>query len=74
METGKENDMEKLIEMMLQLAEEKKYRQLKEILMEMNEVDIAAFIDELDSEKTVVVFRILPKELATDVFACLSVE
>ena len=66
--------MEKLIEMMLQLAEEKKYRQLKEILMEMNEVDIAAFIDELDSEKTVVVFRILPKELATDVFACLSVE
>ena len=74
METGEENDMEKVIEMMLQLAEEKKYRQLKEMLMEMNEVDIAAFIDELDSEKTVVVFRILPKELATDVFACLSVE
>ena len=66
--------MEKMIEMMLKLAEEKQYRRLKELLAEMNEVDIAAFIDELDSEKAVVVFRILPKELAADVFACLSVE
>ena len=66
--------MEKMIEMMLKLAEEKQYRRLKDLLAEMNEVDIAAFIDELDSEKAVVVFRILPKELAADVFACLSVE
>ena len=47
--------MEKMIEMMLKLAEEKQYRRLKELLAEMNEVDIAAFIDELDSEKAVVV-------------------
>mgnify|MGYP000694828183 CR=1 FL=1 len=40
----------------------------------MNEVDIASFIEELDSEKTVVVFRMLPKELASEVFACLEVE
>ena len=32
------------------------------------------FIEELDSEKTVVVFRMMPKELATEVFACLPVE
>jgi len=37
-------------------------------------VDIATFIEELDSEKTVVVFRMLPKELASDVFACLEVD
>ncbi len=66
--------MEKMLEMLLQLAEEKKFRELKDLMMEMNEVDIAAFMDELDQEKAVVVFRILPKELATDVFACLSVE
>ena len=35
---------------------------------------MASFMEELDSEKTVVVFRMLPKELATDVFACLSLE
>lgn len=65
-----ENKLEELLE----LAAQKKYRQLKESLTEMNEVDIASFIEELDSEKTVVVFRTLPKSLASDVFACLEVE
>lgn len=37
-------------------------------------MDIAALIEELDSERTVVVFRMLPKEVATDVFAELPVE
>lgn len=62
------------MEELLELAESREFRKLKEILMEMNEVDVASFVEELDSEKTVVVFRMLPKELATDVFACLSVE
>lgn len=65
-----ENKLEELLE----LAAQKKYRRLKEILTEMNEVDIASFIEELDSEKTVVVFRTLPKSLASDVFACLELE
>lgn len=67
--------MEKLDqEKLAQLANEKKYRQLKEALLELNAVDVAAFIEELDSERTVVVFRMLPKEVATDVFAELPVE
>ena len=33
------------------LADEKQYRSLKEKLIEMNEVDIASFMEELDSEK-----------------------
>ena len=61
-------------EKLLNLAEEKKYRQLKEALLEINEVDIASFMEELDSEKTVIVFRMLPKALATDVFAELPAE
>ena len=59
---------------LLALLSGKKYRELKSQLIEMNEVDIASFIEELDSEKTVVVFRMLPKELASEVFACLEVE
>ena len=62
------------MEELMDLLFTRQFRKLKDILTEMNEVDIAAFIDELDSEKAVVVFRILPKELAADVFACLSVE
>ena len=61
-------------EKLLNLAEEKKYRQLKEALLEINEVDIASFIEELDSERTVIVFRMLPKALATEVFAELPVD
>ena len=63
-------DMEHLLE----LAREKKYRLLKEELVELNEVDIASFIEELDSERTVIVFRMLPKALATEVFAELPVD
>lgn len=59
---------------LMKLSESKNYRCLKTQLIEMNEVDIASFIEELDSEKTVVVFRMLPKELASEVFACLPVE
>lgn len=69
-ETREKVDVEKL----LQLIEEKQYRQLKEILLELNAVDIAAFMEELDSERTVIVFRMLPKDLAMDVFAELPVE
>ena len=38
----------------MELLDTMQLRLLKEKLIEMNEVDIAAFIEELDSEKTVV--------------------
>ncbi len=62
------------MEELMELACSRQFRKLKEVLEEFNEMDIAAFIEALDSEKTVVVFRMLPKELASDVFACLEVE
>lgn len=62
------------LEEMMELLNAKQFRCLKDLLVDMNEADIAQFIEELDSEKTVVVFRMLPKELATDVFACLEVD
>lgn len=57
---------------LMQLVEDKKFRLLKDELSEMNEFDVAEFIGELEPDKMVVVFRMLPKELATDVFACLE--
>lgn len=62
------------MEELMRLVNSRQFRKLKDMLIELNEVDIAAFIEELDSEKTVVVFRMLPKELANEVFACLEVE
>jgi len=57
-----------------ELLEEKKLRKLRSILADMNEFDIATFMEELDSEKTMIIFRLLPKDLATDVFSCLPIE
>ncbi|MBQ5600198.1 MAG: magnesium transporter [Lachnospiraceae bacterium] len=63
------------LEELLELVKAKKYRQLKEALLDLNEVDIALFMDELDSvERTMLVFRMLPKEMASEVFAELDPE
>ncbi len=70
-ETMENFDLEELLE----LVKTKKYRQLKEALLDLNEVDIALFMDELDSvERRMLVFRMLPKEMASEVFAELDPE
>ena len=60
------------LELLLELAATKQYRRLKELLSEMNEVDIAEFMDEVEPEQLIVIFRLLPKELAADVFTYLE--
>lgn len=67
-------ERELLLESWRNLLEEKKLRDLKAELAETNEVDVAQFLGELDPEKTVLVFRMLPKEMASDVFAELEPE
>lgn len=56
------------------LLEEKRLRELKAELADANEVDVAEFLEDLDPEKMVLVFRMLPKEAASDVFAELEPE
>lgn len=57
-----------------ELLEGHQFRKLRETMSEMNEVDIAEFIEELEAEKKVLVYRMLPKELAADVFSFLEVD
>ena len=57
-----------LTETIKKLLEEKKYSTLKDILTTMMPFDIAAVFAELQSEKTPILFRILPKELAEETF------
>ncbi len=63
---------------LLDLIREKKYRLLKSILSEWNEADIAEFLEEvsdrLGPEKGALVYRMLPKELAVEVFAFLPAD
>ena len=57
-----------MLETVIELLENKSYKQLKEMLSEMNEADIAAILVELEEDQLVLIYRILPKELAAEVF------
>lgn len=59
---------EKNIEDFEELLSSKKLSEAKEVLKEMNEVDIATFIQELPEDKLMQAFRLLPKSIASDVF------
>ena len=45
------------LDQMMELVQERKFRALREILTEMNEVDIAGFLDGLEVEQELLVFR-----------------
>lgn len=56
-----------------ELIEGKKYTRLRSLLTEMNPADIAQILNESPSkEQLPVIYRILPKELASEVFAYLD--
>lgn len=59
---------------LIELLENKQMKQLKDILLNENEFDIAEFMEELDAEKAIVVFRLLSKSTASNVFAELSTD
>ena len=57
-----------------QLLEEKKYRLLREKLNDLNEADIAEYLEDLPGEKRLLLFRMLQKDKASDVFAFLPAD
>ncbi len=57
-----------------ELIKTKQYTTLRQDLAEMNDADVAAFLEEIDIEDAVKVLRILPKSMAADVFSYLEIE
>lgn len=57
-----------MFEKVIELLRQKKYAELKELLGEMNEADAAAILMEVPEESLPLLYRILPKELAAEVF------
>ena len=57
-----------------QLLNDNKLRELRSTLVEMNSADVAEFMADLPEDKLILVFRILPKDLAADVFSYLETE
>ena len=57
-----------------ELISEKKYSKLREMLSEMNPADIAQILEDVPERELPVIFRILPKELAAEVFVEMDSE
>lgn len=58
----------------IELLNTRQYTKLRQYLGELNDADIAALMEELEDEQMLKVFRILPKDLAADVFSYLDVD
>ncbi len=68
------DELREEMEELKELLRTKQYTRLRQSMAEVNDADIAAFIESLDEGELLKVFRILPKSCAADVFSYLEVE
>ena len=64
--------IDEITEKISNLFEEKKYSQIKESVAAMNSADIALIFEEIPEDKRLLLFRLLPKEEASDAFVELD--
>ena len=57
-----------------ELLDSKQYTRLRQMQSELNDADIAALLEEMEEQDMLKVFRILPKDLAADVFSYMDVD
>ncbi len=57
-----------------ELLNKGQYTRLRQVVQELNDADIADYLEDMDEEEIVKVFRILPKDIAADVFSYLELE
>ena len=60
--------------MLAHLDDAKKYQSLRDVMETLNAPDLAAVFEDLPQEKMPVLFRLMPKDLAAEVFAELTPE
>ncbi len=61
-------------EALQELLQTQQYTRLRQLLVDLNDADIAACMEELPEQSMVKAFRILPKDLAADIFSYLDVD
>ena len=60
--------------LIMELIEHGDFAKFKQEIMNENPVDLAHAVDELETEKLLLFFRLLPKDIAADVFSYMSSE
>lgn len=69
-----ENRIEEGLEILKEYLDKKQYVKMREWMAELNDADLAIMIEELEEEEMLKVFRILPKDMAADIFSYLPIE
>ena len=62
------------MEEILELLNAGQYTKLRQLIVELNVADIAAYMEEMEKDDLLKLFRILPKNMAADVFSYLEIE
>lgn len=66
------DEKKEILDEIFELLSTRSFVKLRAVLEEMNPADIAAVLDTLDEKEMPLVYRILPKDLASDVFAYMD--
>ena len=70
-----EMEVEKSVtELLQELLSSRQYTKLRQTISDMNTADIADAMSEMEDEESLKMFRILPKDMAADVFADLELD
>ena len=69
-----EFETDALTEQMEELVEQRQWAKLRELLLPMEPADIAEILDELPEDRLPLLYRLLPKELAAEVFVEMEAE
>ncbi len=72
--TYQKENFENLIERMETYLKEKRYVEARETIIDVEPVDIAFIMESLPEDTIPIVFRLLPKELAAEVFVELEAD
>jgi len=62
------------LEEIIELLEQNRLAELKEILIKENPIDVADVFEEFPKEKDLIIFKLLPKDFSSEVFSYLSPE
>ena len=62
------------MEEILELLNAGQYTKLRQLIVELNVADIAAYMEEMEKDEMLKLFRILPKNMAADVFSYLELD
>ena len=61
-----------MVERIIELIDKKKWKDIRQEILSLNSVDTAELFKDLEDSEILILFRLLPKDIAAEVFSYLS--